>query len=212
MYTIPIRMSPHTCETNQSERKDITSPDHHSSQATENPSHNPSSPSPYSNQSTNPTNASPLTPPSIPYPSDHMNWSSPSAPISPPDPRTSSSSDSEALDPSPKSSTLLPLPTSTPGYVTHAHQQAMAHRLTYDKLLPGGAFDLALYTPVFLHDTLMLPGSLASVLGKVRPRISTRKCNHSMNIQTNDAVPGLLPRHPRSPNPGSSPRFHCPAA
>jgi len=44
----------------------------------------------------------------------------------------------------------------------------MAHRITYDKLTPGGAFDPSLYTPVFLHDTLMLPGSLATVLGKVR--------------------------------------------
>jgi hypothetical protein len=44
----------------------------------------------------------------------------------------------------------------------------MANRIKYDHLLPGGNFDPDLYTPVFLHDMLMLPGSLATVIGKVR--------------------------------------------
>ena len=65
-------------------------------------------------------------------------------------------------------SLLLPLPKSSPGLLTHAHQQAMANRIKYDHLLPGGNFDPDLYTPVFLHDMLMLPGSLATVIGKVR--------------------------------------------
>jgi hypothetical protein len=68
----------------------------------------------------------------------------------------------------PEDSSLLPLPTSSPGPLTHAHQQAMANRIIYDQILPGAGFDPAVYTPVFLHDTLMLPGSLATVIGKVR--------------------------------------------
>lgn len=63
---------------------------------------------------------------------------------------------------------LLPLPTFSIGYVTHSHQQAMANRIPHDQLLPGGGLDPAIYTPVFLHDTLVLPGSLASLLGKVQ--------------------------------------------
>lgn len=64
--------------------------------------------------------------------------------------------------------THLPLPTSSPGYLTYAQQQAMANRIPYDLLVPGGELDPSRYTPVFLHDTLMLPGSLATLIGKVR--------------------------------------------
>lgn len=72
-----------------------------------------------------------------------------------------------------ESTSLLPLPKSFPSCLTYAHQQAMANRVTYDQLLPGSAFNPAMYTPVFLHDTLMLPGSLAALLGKVRlPRLN----------------------------------------
>lgn len=76
---------------------------------------------------------------------------------------------------------LLPLPTSSPSCLTHAHQQAMANRITYDQLLSGSAFDPAMYTPVFLHNTLMLPGSLAALLGKV----SFPRPNHHRRITQN---------------------------
>jgi hypothetical protein len=104
---------------------------------------------------------------------DHMDWSPPSPVLSTPNlsDTSSSGSDSDTLARTQnhlKLTDLLPLPTSSPGYLTHAHQQAMANRMAYDRILPGGAFDPALYTPVFLHDTLMLPGSLATVLRKVR--------------------------------------------
>jgi hypothetical protein len=125
---------------------------------------------------------------------DHMEWSPPSPVLSAPNlSDTSSGSDSDTLTPTRnhlKLTDLLPLPTSSPGCLTHAHQQAMANRITYDRLLPGGAFDPALYTPVFLHDTLMLPGSLATVLGKVRhhqdlslkaffPRTHSKTCHRT---------------------------------
>jgi hypothetical protein len=66
------------------------------------------------------------------------------------------------------STSCLPLPKSSPGLLTHSHQQAMTNRIIFDQILPGGELDPALYTPAFLHDTLMLPGSLATVIGKVR--------------------------------------------
>lgn len=103
--------------------------------------------------------------------SDHFDYSPPSPLISSPDPSDPSSDDSDSPSTTTNESLtqhLLPLPTSSPGNLTHAHQQVMANRITFDKLDPDGAFDTAKYTPVFLHDTLMLPGSLASLLGKVR--------------------------------------------
>jgi hypothetical protein len=105
--------------------------------------------------------------------SEHMNW----YPTSPPNSvagRSGSSSDEEAdtdvnttAETLPETTSLLPLPKSSPCLLTHAHQQAMANRIIYDQILPGGELDPSLYTPVFLHDTLMLPGSLATVIGKV---------------------------------------------
>lgn len=104
---------------------------------------------------------------------DHMDWTPPLLTLPTPNTSDTSASNSDSDTPLPqhhpiKLSDLLPLPTSSPGPLTHAHQQAMSHRITYDKIMPGGAFDPSLYTPVLLHDTLMLPGSLASLLGKVR--------------------------------------------
>lgn len=125
------------------------------------------------------------------YDSSHMDWSPPSPLISSPNASDiTSSSESDTGNETPKlprqnhgtaqispasatqskanQITLLPLPTSSPGYVTHAHQEAMKNRIPYDSLLPQNLFDPKLYTPVFLHDTLMLPGSLANLIGKVR--------------------------------------------
>ena len=104
---------------------------------------------------------------------NHMKWSSPSSVIlSPPNSDSSSSGpDGDARLPVESGvdiDTLLPMPTFSPGCLTHAHQTAMANRISHDLILPGGDLDPALYTPVFLHDTLMLPGSLATVIGKVR--------------------------------------------
>jgi hypothetical protein len=104
---------------------------------------------------------------------DHMDWTPPSLTLPTQNNSDTSASSSDSDTPLPhehpiKLSDLLPLPNSSPGPLTYAHQQAMAHRVTYDRLIPGGAFNPSMYTPVFLHDTLMLPGSLASVLGKVR--------------------------------------------
>jgi hypothetical protein len=121
----------------------------------------------------------------------HMDWSPISPVISAPG-YSGSSSNSNEDDANSNDTTaetpettenlpnLLPLPTSSPDHLTHSHQQAMANRIIYDQILLGARFDPAVYTPVFLHDTLMLPGSLATVIGKVRtsaPPPSTKPLN-----------------------------------
>lgn len=128
---------------------------------------------------------------------DHMTWTPPSPILSIPNTSDTSASSSDSDTPPLRDhpieiSDFLPLPTSSPGYLTHAHQQAMAHRIIYDKLIPGGAFDPTLYTPVFLHDTLTLPGSLAALLGKVRflhHSHPTPPNPHSATILTNNRTP-----------------------
>lgn len=104
---------------------------------------------------------------------DHTDWSPPSpVTLSPVNSDSSSGSqDSDTSHPVQRHIDIqahLPLPTSSPGYLTYAQQQAMANRVPYDLLVPGGELDPSVYTPVFLHDTLMLPGSLATLIGKVR--------------------------------------------
>ena len=56
------------------------------------------------------------------------------------------------------------------GVGTQAYFQALGNRFVFDRLEPGGDLDPEVYTPVFLHDALMLPGSLAQLIGKVRNR------------------------------------------
>ncbi|KAM0700845.1 hypothetical protein Q7P35_012567 [Cladosporium inversicolor] len=184
MRSLLIRGSPRTQNSHQPNVNLLTTPSNDPAQESITPSHD-ISPSPlHSNHSCDSDNGS--SPSSLPHPhlscslevleapiNDHMDWTPPSLAIPTPETSDTSASSSDSDTPPPHQppinlSSLLPLPTSSPGPLTHAHQQAMAHRITYDKLLPGGAFDPSLYTPVFLHDTLMLPGSLASLLGKVR--------------------------------------------
>lgn len=104
---------------------------------------------------------------------DHLDWSPPSpVTLSPLTSDSSSGSqDSDTFHPVKIHIDIqahLPLPASSPGYLTYTQQQAMANRVPYDLLVPGGDLDPYRYTPVFLHDTLMLPGSLATLIGKVR--------------------------------------------
>lgn len=57
--------------------------------------------------------------------------------------------------------------TSCSGAGTQAFLQALSNCFVFDRFDPGGDLDPEVYTPVFLHDTLMLPGSLAQLIGKV---------------------------------------------
>ena len=143
--------------------------------------------------------------------SEHMDWSPISPVISTPGHSGPSSDDDDDDDEVNASTTaatkeslldsaaLLPLPTFSPGLLTHAHQQAMANRITYDAIAPGAIFDPTTYTPVFLHDTLMLPGSLAAVLGKVRDP------THPVLLKTTYPISQLTLEHAsRNPNSTSS--------
>ena len=59
------------------------------------------------------------------------------------------------------------IPLSSSGLTTFAYQRALRNRIRDHKLARGGEYDIHAFTPTFLHDCLMLPGSLANVLGKV---------------------------------------------
>lgn len=61
----------------------------------------------------------------------------------------------------------VPIPTFSNGLTTFAYQRALRNRIADSKLLRFGEYDMRKYTPTFIHDCLMLPGSLANVLCKV---------------------------------------------
>ena len=59
------------------------------------------------------------------------------------------------------------IPTFSNGLTTFGYQQVLRNRISIDKLSRYKEYDTRKYTPTFIHDALMLPGSLASLLGKV---------------------------------------------
>ena len=67
------------------------------------------------------------------------------------------------------------IPTFSNGLTTFSYQQALRNRISESKLQQGADYDIESYTPTFIHDCLMLPGSLANMLHKVRlPRAIRR--------------------------------------
>ncbi|KAK3721542.1 hypothetical protein LTR37_003098 [Vermiconidia calcicola] len=74
------------------------------------------------------------------------------------------------------------MPTTSLGLTTFAYQRALRNRIKHAKLTKHGEYDVHKYTPTFIHDCLMLPGSLANVLGKA----SAEEIIHRM-------TPALLP-------------------
>lgn len=60
------------------------------------------------------------------------------------------------------------IPTTSDGPTTFAYQLALQNRIKNGKLLKHSEYDMSAYKPTFVHDILMLPGSLANYLGKVR--------------------------------------------
>ena len=64
----------------------------------------------------------------------------------------------------------VPIPTFSTGITTFAYQRALRNRIRSGKLARDGDYDTRVFTPTFVHDCLMLPGSLANVLGKVVPK------------------------------------------
>jgi hypothetical protein len=67
----------------------------------------------------------------------------------------------------------VPIPTFSTGITTFAYQRTLRNRVKSGKLARGGDYDTRAFTPTFVHDCLMLPGSLANVLGKVTRHINT---------------------------------------
>ncbi|KAK0896881.1 hypothetical protein LTR02_010987 [Friedmanniomyces endolithicus] len=61
----------------------------------------------------------------------------------------------------------ISMPISSSGVTTFAYQMALQNRTKNDKLQPHGVYDTRSYKPTFIHDCLMLPGSLANLLGKI---------------------------------------------
>lgn len=78
----------------------------------------------------------------------------------------------------------IPMPLLSDGLVTFAYKRALLNRIKEHKLREGGRYDPSRYTPIFLHDMLMLPGSLASLIGKNSPSDILPRL-----------TPALLPRH-----------------
>ena len=73
----------------------------------------------------------------------------------------------------------IPMPILSTGLVTFAYQRALRNRIRYDKLAKTGEYDRRTYPPTFIHDCLMLPGSLANVLGKVNDTAPVHSVNES---------------------------------
>lgn len=59
------------------------------------------------------------------------------------------------------------IPTFSNGLTTFAYQQVLRNRIPESKLRKHAEYDVESYTPTFIHDCLMLPGSLANLLEKV---------------------------------------------
>lgn len=49
-----------------------------------------------------------------------------------------------------------------------AYQRALRNRIQDDELSKGRKYDIKAYMPMFVHDCLMMPGSMSNIRGKVR--------------------------------------------
>lgn len=78
------------------------------------------------------------------------------------------------------------IPTFSNGLTTFAYQQVLRNRISETKLQKHAEYDTEKYTPTFIHDCLMLPGSLANLLEKVRIgyAILDSACAHVSRIRT----------------------------
>ncbi|CZT23477.1 uncharacterized protein RCC_09191 [Ramularia collo-cygni] len=104
----------------------------------------------------------------------------------------------------------IPIPQLSKGLVTFAYQRALLNRIKARDLQQGGKYDLNKYTPVFLHDILMLPGSLANLIGKGSPEdilnrmtpalLHNHHIHHTPSLSKSH-LPSLLPSSPAAPSP-----------
>lgn len=92
---------------------------------------------------------------------------------------------------------VVPHSHSNSGVGTHAYFQALNNRFVFDRFDPGGDLDPEVYTPVFLHDTLMLPGSLAQLIGKVLiPSLAVRSASSLLSLTRAPVEP--IRHHPQT--------------
>ena len=62
----------------------------------------------------------------------------------------------------------IPIPVFSTGLTTLAYERALRNRIPAAKLARRGVYDIEAYKPTFVHDIMMLPGSLANLIGKVK--------------------------------------------
>lgn len=62
----------------------------------------------------------------------------------------------------------IPIPYETNGECTFAYRRTLQTRIRDLKLRNHNEYDMSKYMPIFIHDLLMQPGSLANVVGDVR--------------------------------------------
>ncbi|KAK3680046.1 hypothetical protein LTR78_000423 [Recurvomyces mirabilis] len=91
------------------------------------------------------------------------------------------------------------IPTSTPGTTPFGYQQALKNRLMNGKLQPHGEYDMHAFTPTFIHDCLMLPGSLTQLLKKLDTPETIRRMTPALlpgfhaYVQTDTLKPCIMP-------------------
>ncbi|KXT15857.1 hypothetical protein AC579_10411 [Pseudocercospora musae] len=92
----------------------------------------------------------------------------------------------------------IPIPISSTGLTTLAYERALRNRIPAAKLARRGVYDLEAYKPTFVHDILMLPGSLANLIGKGSPEDIINRMTPAIlpgvhsHIDSNAIVPRLI--------------------
>lgn len=77
----------------------------------------------------------------------------------------SSSNDDEGIVRRTSNPLDIEMPNRASSITTIAYQNAMNNRIVEQLLCDGEKFNTNAYTPTFLHDVLMLPGSLSNLIG-----------------------------------------------
>ncbi|KAF2773153.1 hypothetical protein EJ03DRAFT_371586 [Teratosphaeria nubilosa] len=91
------------------------------------------------------------------------------------------------------------IPFLTHGLCTAGYQRALQTRLKTADIRPHGCWDTTPYKPVFIHDILMQPGSLANIIGDLSPeQLITRMTpallpGHYPHVDSDTHLPFILP-------------------
>ncbi|KAK5119121.1 hypothetical protein LTR62_000332 [Meristemomyces frigidus] len=98
----------------------------------------------------------------------------------------------------------ISIPSFTTGLVPFAYEQALLNRIQDVKLQPDGEYDTTTYPPTFIHDCLMLPGSLTQLLGKLDTPETVSRMTPALlpglhaHVHTDTRLPCLLPSQKRT--------------